>query len=389
MSYLLHRRKAFRQGVTYDFTETFEGSELDSQSVAGYDNTGWISDNPSNDPNRATNPAPLQGDSSMYLQASTARDVYNTIGPYSEVWVALRTHIPSNVGSFAQLVNLRDSGGADVGQFRIRTSDRELRLHHGSVTSATSGTDFIPFDVDLFIWLRWKKGTGSDGELDAYVSRTSVRPSISHSMSNGNSTADVAQIELVGSGGNIQDDLIVDASEIGSNPWANLHSDWKHQLAPDGTTGQTVGNAAANTYAFGSFIAAFTGEVTKFELDIDYNGTPTTETIDASIYSDDGAGDPNAAITNGTISSINISSLPSAGGNYHPFTYSGSMPSLTAGTRYHIVIKANQIDGTHNATLRYSGSSAHAEAFGRGDATPTWTTIDATAGIDMKIYGNH
>jgi hypothetical protein len=160
-------------GFSWDFTETFEGSETDSQSVAGYDNTGWTSSNVANDPNYATSPAPLDGSYSAWF-GNAGRTLSRTVSPTgSTQTVCFRWNWDGTWGSFAESGCFR-SGTTYLGGIDQRASET-LRIKHGTVTS--SDLNGWTTATTWYVWFEYTPSSGAnDGVLRLYRSTTATKP---------------------------------------------------------------------------------------------------------------------------------------------------------------------------------------------------------------------
>ena len=160
-------------GFSWDFIETFEGSETDSQSTAGYDNTGWTSSHFSISPNYATSPAPLGGSYSL-LFINGGQTLSRSVSPSgSTQTVCFRWNWGGTWGSYAESSCFR-SGTTYLGGIDQRASE-SLRIKHGTVASSdlsgwTSATTW-------YVWFEYTPSSGAnDGVLRLYRSTTATKP---------------------------------------------------------------------------------------------------------------------------------------------------------------------------------------------------------------------
>ena len=207
MSFLQHRRKAFRGGVVFDFTETFEASE--------YDNTGWtegggsVNGDYTADPLRGTNSMQITANNNFLSRSLTASS------SKSFFWRFRGTNSSSPITVF-RIYN----STTQISEVNYRGSVELFSIEHGSASANSSTGVLTAFDTDCWIWLDWAAGGGSDGTMSLYVSETSTKPGAATvSLTNGTATSDVDLIRLhAGEAGMVYDDFIYNSTTIGSNP---------------------------------------------------------------------------------------------------------------------------------------------------------------------------
>lgn len=203
-------------GASYEFTEMFEGSNTDSQSVVGYDNTGWTSSNSANNPRYTTSPAPLAGTYSLRIANSTRSVTRDITGFGSTACVYVVMNI-STWQADIDAIQILDSSSAFLASLQTR-STAGLRLRHGSATSTQVNSYAIA--TTYHVWLEYTKGTGANGAINGYVATTATKPgSPTFSITTGTATADADKIKLVAPGSiGLWDNLVCDSSAIGSDP---------------------------------------------------------------------------------------------------------------------------------------------------------------------------
>lgn len=171
---------------------------------------------------------PLVGAQSLRCSTNTTQGYYDfgaKTGSLGEVWAFARFKretTPS--GSLStEFGFLSGSPGtyATVARMAGVTSGRTHALYAGSA-SAGNFTAGSAENVSLAIWLRYKKGTGSNAIAEIYVAEgTEVKPgSPTFSTAVGNATANATVIYCQGNPGGpcVFDKVRVSASVIGSNP---------------------------------------------------------------------------------------------------------------------------------------------------------------------------
>lgn len=156
----------------FAFVEKFEGSETDSQSVSGYDNTGWTSNNVANNPNYATAPAPLEGTYSMWF-GNAARYIERSFSSVQATQTLAGVfNWGGTYGTFGTWIGLYDSISTLVARIETRASG-EMRVNHGSATGGTASG--YATGTSYYWWLEYTTGTGSDGVANLYTNTTNSR----------------------------------------------------------------------------------------------------------------------------------------------------------------------------------------------------------------------
>jgi hypothetical protein len=212
MSVLLsaaHRRNA-AAGPSYLLSEDWEGTGTPS---------GWTHSTGDILPDYTT--TILDGAQSLYVPTPRAADS-PSFAAQSELWLyCMFRFVNAPTSSNRYLLGLYNSGGSAVGLVAVASSSLTPAVRHGTLTGS-SGSD-LALNTTYHLWFHWKKGTGSNGEAEAYISTTATRPgSPQVTINNGDAITDAVSVRLgmltAGSGNKIFDKLRVSASEIGSNP---------------------------------------------------------------------------------------------------------------------------------------------------------------------------
>jgi hypothetical protein len=203
----------------YFFTETFEGSQVDSLTESGYDNTGWTSSTAGNTPGDTASPGPLAGSKSW--RSASGGYLYRSItatGTLYCYWVAHYTAITAN----ELLFELRDGSNVTVAALRARATNT-LRIEQNGVNSSNAANSTLALNTTYHFWLHWAKGSGSNGTMSLYMSTTAPKPGspvTNLNITTGAATTDATQLRL-GSGTVtfLLDNVVYDPTTvIGSNP---------------------------------------------------------------------------------------------------------------------------------------------------------------------------
>lgn len=201
--------------ATYDFTETFEGSQVDSQAEIGYDNTSWTSSTASNTPRYVTTPAPLAGTYS-WLSATSgilSRTITTTGEFHFYCIINLSTATANEV-----MFELRDAVATTVAGVRLRATSA-VRIEQVGVNSANSANGTLAAATTYHLWIDWAKGTGANGTMALYLATTSTKPAVTLSITTGAATTDATSWRFTGPTVGIIDNIVFDYNTtIGSNP---------------------------------------------------------------------------------------------------------------------------------------------------------------------------
>ena len=205
---------------SYEFIEKFEGSQVDSRGVTGYDNTGWTSNSATNNPRYATSPAPLAG-SYSYLAAVGFRNDHNFVTSGANAYAFFMLWTPTQVANDS-IFTIRDSGGTNaLANVQLRSGNTvRIQCANGSQASGTTALDPA---TTYYCWLEYTKGTGANAVVNFYLSTTSTKPgSPTLSITNGGSTTDAVSVRVSGGSATsvyIFDNIVLDGTKaIGSNP---------------------------------------------------------------------------------------------------------------------------------------------------------------------------
>ncbi len=211
-------------GSTFDFVETFEGSSQDSQSVSGYDNTGWTSSSSLNDPNYATAPAPLEGSNSLY-SSNGVRYIERSVAAADELWVYCRMVGTVESDFERNLITLLNADGSEtLGKVSGRSDYLEFYASNGSVSDMTSLDKWPAHDTEMHIWLHWKRSTGGNGVTELWTSTDGTRPpSADRVISNGDATSQVEKVRFGFLSLAIIDSIVIHSSEIGNSPLGDTY----------------------------------------------------------------------------------------------------------------------------------------------------------------------
>ena len=202
-------------GVVYDFTETFEGSEVDSQTETGYDNASWTSSNAANTPRDTTTPSPLAGTYSW--RSTTNGTLLRAVSATANFYAYFIAHVVTKTDN-SLFFEVRNSVPTTIGSIRTRATDA-MRIEHGGTVSSNTSNGTFAAGSTYHVWFEWEKGTGADGVYRLYVSSTATKPAASISLTNGAATTDVAFVRFSGPTVAIFDNFVYDTSTpIGSDP---------------------------------------------------------------------------------------------------------------------------------------------------------------------------
>lgn len=198
--------------------ETFEGSEVDSQSTSGYDNAGWVANGTSLDPNYSTSPAPFSG--SFSFSEQNQHITFDFGSSYSEIhFYAIMSQSRADT-SAGFTMGLMDASDAFQLYLRPRgTLSAGLEIN-GTRTQSSTG---LSQDTPYHIWITYIAGAGADGIAEYFVNTSATKPASPEiQISNHSSTGAIKKIRIGYVGGNAQgsifDNVLVSAEEIGSSP---------------------------------------------------------------------------------------------------------------------------------------------------------------------------
>lgn len=181
--------------------------------------SGWTD---ANSPNwdYATSPAPLAGTQSWRGTASTITSIYNLGADYDDLHVYFVAHmVNATTESGFSVFRLLNSSDGVVAYMVVR-GDPATRFANGTIES---GNETSIQNQTRHIWIRYQKGTGSNGVTTWWISATATKPgSPTGTVTNGDATTAARKVMLRGntasSGGIVFDNLVVSTSTIGSDP---------------------------------------------------------------------------------------------------------------------------------------------------------------------------
>jgi hypothetical protein len=160
-------------------------------ATTGYDNSeSWTPD--AGTPQPAYTTTHLRGTQSLYLPTAST---YKAITASGEVYAFFRWR-PTAVSPVAQssVFVLWNSGFSVIGEVALLDTN-QLAVYNGSVPSIGSTT--ISAGTTYYVWVYWKKGTGSNGLATIWLSTTATKPGSPEatSVTTGTATDDAAYIE--------------------------------------------------------------------------------------------------------------------------------------------------------------------------------------------------
>ena len=154
---------------TYLVRENFEGSGVPNKwadggrpSAANFDYTA----------------DPLTGKQSLFLDATTsASDAIVKFGDRSEIWISFKLKFTGiGLSDFIYLLYLRDKGNVNVIRlfFYGNGTNVKFRLYNGTANGL--GSQIVSNGTIYYLWLRVRKGDGTNGISELYVSTDGKRP---------------------------------------------------------------------------------------------------------------------------------------------------------------------------------------------------------------------
>jgi hypothetical protein len=181
----------------------------------GYENTGW-SEVGQPDPNH-TNQV-LRGSQSLNLTGGEFAHRTFVATNNFDLYLRARWNVWVDYIGF---IYFETAGYLAAGS--VFADNNLLQISHGGIS--VSGTTPIDPDITYHIWLKWIRGSGSDGTMNLYVSTNVIKPGLPEaSITTGNGGA----IERIYFGSStpgfdvLMDSLFMDDQTIGSNPEGNL-----------------------------------------------------------------------------------------------------------------------------------------------------------------------
>lgn len=206
-------------GSSWLLAENYEGDNLNSQDVAGYDTVGVYASSASINPRNTSNPTPYAGTYSSKPGASSRVEVYTIAGsPRNFFWAGnVGTSYGAN-GYFKLYNGWNGTSGTEVARIEMDSSAR-LKLYHGSASTSVSSA--VNFDAWRLWWLKYTPSDGSNnGVLTLWRAADETKPGSPFlALTNGTSTAEVNGWQVGGLGaGGAYDKLRASVAEIESNP---------------------------------------------------------------------------------------------------------------------------------------------------------------------------
>lgn len=138
----------------------------------------------------------------------------------STLWLHFRVKMADVTPSGINVIlNVFNTSSGVVAQLDMRTTN-DLRIYNGSSYTTTSDNNLFTDATKKHVWVKYVKGTGSNGVTEVYLSNNGTRPaSATYSITNGNATTDAVRIrfnEYNGvTGGMYIDQIIARGTEIG------------------------------------------------------------------------------------------------------------------------------------------------------------------------------
>ncbi len=182
----IRRAAAAGGGPTYIFNEDAEGTGTPS----GWTNTG------SPDWDEAT--TVLDGAQSLEMvgAATNPRAHYDSGAAYDEVWVRFKWRVSTQVSGF-RILSLRNQSGDSEVAYLQTGGTNQLQVINGSgnclpVSTYSAATTYN-------IWIRYKKGTGSNSEMSVGFTTGTTEPTSGNdfcSLTNGTATAQINRFQF-------------------------------------------------------------------------------------------------------------------------------------------------------------------------------------------------
>lgn len=171
--------------LPYLIKQGFEGTGYDNSETWTESGTGTI------DEDEATVYA--SGSQSLEITSSASTDItYTTIGAQGTLYVHFMWH-RGNLTGTTTIFSLR--AGSSTRARILSGSAGQLSFYHGATSAAI--TDAVADDTWVHIWLKYVKGTGSDGVAECGWSTDTTRPTSGNkfaAISTGTSTTDIDRV---------------------------------------------------------------------------------------------------------------------------------------------------------------------------------------------------
>lgn len=210
----------------YDFTETFEGSQVDADGIAGYDNQGWRTQvSASVFRNYTIFPAPLAGTKSILCSGGTYISRAVRTGFYSPFISAYMLFSFVSGDTNTSFININNEISQTPFSLRTRNTTANttnFRIEHGG-TISSNGTFLAESGKIYQIWIDGTvSGNGLPGTANFYIAsgKTATKPAIPDCvLTNGVGTGSYSSIRFGGTPACIFDNIVVDTRNyIGSVP---------------------------------------------------------------------------------------------------------------------------------------------------------------------------
>lgn len=193
-------------GITYLIEENFEGSGVPSN---WYDGGGL--------PDTSTSGLSMEGSEcvSNVSGAKVLIAAYPTPFSEAEIWIRFRVRFTEDTaGYFCRVYD----GSLNQRGYIYRHTDGTIFVGNGSNQTNTVAATVI--DTTYWVWFRYKKGTGANGEAEVWFSTTSTKPGAGNynaAVSGGESTQNAGSVSFENNGGAIEnyfDEVRIAASSI-------------------------------------------------------------------------------------------------------------------------------------------------------------------------------
>lgn len=167
-------------------------------ATTGYDNgETWTALGSGITPTYTT--SPLRGTQSLYINDGTSYALSPSYTQTGEIWghFVFQTS-DGQPGNNATLLRWGDANlNNSYGAVSLLTTGY-LKIIHGTGTATATTTQLPNGSTGTYhVWFHWKKGTGANGEMEAYISTSNTRPGTAEvSLTNGSITSNTVQTKL-------------------------------------------------------------------------------------------------------------------------------------------------------------------------------------------------
>lgn len=180
-------------GITYLVEENFEGTGVPSN---WYDGGGL--------PDTSTSGLSLEASECVSLVSGNKYLIaaYPTVFNEAEIWVRYRVRWTEDTSGY--VARIYDGSLNQLG-YLYRLTGGSLYIANGSTQTNTVATTSI--NTTYWVWIRYKKGTGSTGEAEVWFSTTSTKPGAGDynaAVSTGNATANAGSVSFENDNGAIE-----------------------------------------------------------------------------------------------------------------------------------------------------------------------------------------